>query len=412
MTNTTVLASAAIYNPSSGRDWTAVATNMATARRFHTATLLRQQQQQLQQQGADRRRQLGRNDQRHQRAAVRHPNVDLVDDDRAPRRARGPHGDQARRTATCSSPAADRRRTPLRGRWCSRSRRRARAATWVSRGNMTSARRAHTATLLSTGILATSRQVLVAGGTTAGRRLRDGRALERATTWTATTSAAGDRPGAHGDAAGERPGVGRGRHQRHDHGQRGAGLRPFVRARLHVEQPVHDRLLRRRRLLRHRLPPAATRATWPASVGTCSPKHAAPACRRRQRLHADRHLPGRHLHRRQPGHLHGARTSATPPAPATRRRASCSNPTKADGTPCNDGNACTQTDTCQAGTCTGANPVTCAAPDQCHDAGTCNPATGVCSNPDQGRTARRATTATPARRPTPARPAPAPAPTR
>ena len=53
----------------------------------------------------------------------------------------------------------------------------------------------------------------------------------------------------------------------------------------------------------------------------------------------------------------------------------------ADGTACSDGNACTQTDTCQAGVCTGANPVVCAAPDQCHNAGTCDPASGLCSNP-------------------------------
>lgn len=59
----------------------------------------------------------------------------------------------------------------------------------------------------------------------------------------------------------------------------------------------------------------------------------------------------------------------------------CSNPAKADGAACDDNNACTQSDTCQAGTCTGANPVTCATPDQCHLAGTCNPATGMCSNP-------------------------------
>src|SRR5882724_6754065 len=59
----------------------------------------------------------------------------------------------------------------------------------------------------------------------------------------------------------------------------------------------------------------------------------------------------------------------------------CSNPPKANGTACNDGNACTQTDMCEGGTCTGSNPVTCTAPDQCHDAGTCNPATGMCSNP-------------------------------
>jgi MYXO-CTERM domain-containing protein len=59
----------------------------------------------------------------------------------------------------------------------------------------------------------------------------------------------------------------------------------------------------------------------------------------------------------------------------------CSNPAKADGTSCDDGNACTQTDTCQAGACKGESPVVCAALDQCHDVGTCDPATGMCSNP-------------------------------
>ncbi|MGH7894737.1 MAG: hypothetical protein ACREQL_08715 [Candidatus Binatia bacterium] len=59
----------------------------------------------------------------------------------------------------------------------------------------------------------------------------------------------------------------------------------------------------------------------------------------------------------------------------------CSNPNKADGSSCNDGSACTQTDTCQAGTCTGTNPVVCTALDQCHDPGACNPANGQCSNP-------------------------------
>jgi RHS repeat-associated protein len=59
----------------------------------------------------------------------------------------------------------------------------------------------------------------------------------------------------------------------------------------------------------------------------------------------------------------------------------CSNPAKANGTTCSDGNACTQTDTCQSGTCTGGNPVTCTAQDQCHGVGTCNTSTGACSNP-------------------------------
>src|SRR6185312_3476075 len=59
----------------------------------------------------------------------------------------------------------------------------------------------------------------------------------------------------------------------------------------------------------------------------------------------------------------------------------CSNPAKTDGTACNDGNACTQSDICQNGACTGGNPVICTAQDQCHLAGTCNPSTGTCSTP-------------------------------
>ena len=56
-------------------------------------------------------------------------------------------------------------------------------------------------------------------------------------------------------------------------------------------------------------------------------------------------------------------------------------PAPLNGMPCNDGNACTLTDTCQNGTCTGGSSVTCPLPDQCHMAGTCDPGTGVCSNP-------------------------------
>ena len=59
----------------------------------------------------------------------------------------------------------------------------------------------------------------------------------------------------------------------------------------------------------------------------------------------------------------------------------CSNPAKPNGATCNDGDACTRTDTCQGGACTGADPVACAATDQCHLAGTCNPVTGMCANP-------------------------------
>jgi hypothetical protein len=51
-----------------------------------------------------------------------------------------------------------------------------------------------------------------------------------------------------------------------------------------------------------------------------------------------------------------------------------------DGTACNDGNACTQTDSCQSGACMGTDPRVCTAQDACHVAGTCDPASGTCSN--------------------------------
>jgi predicted alpha/beta superfamily hydrolase len=59
----------------------------------------------------------------------------------------------------------------------------------------------------------------------------------------------------------------------------------------------------------------------------------------------------------------------------------CSNPAKANGSSCSDGNACTQFDSCQAGICAGSKMVTCTALDQCHVAGVCDPGTGACSNP-------------------------------
>lgn len=58
----------------------------------------------------------------------------------------------------------------------------------------------------------------------------------------------------------------------------------------------------------------------------------------------------------------------------------CAQQKKADGAPCDDHDACTQGDTCQAGACTGAKAVVCVAPDACHAAGVCDPQTG-CTHP-------------------------------
>jgi hypothetical protein len=59
----------------------------------------------------------------------------------------------------------------------------------------------------------------------------------------------------------------------------------------------------------------------------------------------------------------------------------CSNPAVRDGTTCDDANVCTQTDTCQGGVCIGANLIICRPIDSCHQAGQCNPNDGLCSNP-------------------------------
>jgi hypothetical protein len=59
----------------------------------------------------------------------------------------------------------------------------------------------------------------------------------------------------------------------------------------------------------------------------------------------------------------------------------CSNPV-ATGATCDDGNPCTQTDTCQSDAgCLGSNPKSCPAIDLCHLVGTCNTSTGACSTP-------------------------------
>src|SRR5437667_3971743 len=56
----------------------------------------------------------------------------------------------------------------------------------------------------------------------------------------------------------------------------------------------------------------------------------------------------------------------------------------ANGTACNDNNACTSGETCENGACgSPTSSVTCTALDQCHVAGTCDPTSGVCSNPNK-----------------------------
>lgn len=57
------------------------------------------------------------------------------------------------------------------------------------------------------------------------------------------------------------------------------------------------------------------------------------------------------------------------------------NGAKPDLTVCDDNNACTTGESCHGGLCNGGTSKTCTASDACHTAGTCDPSTGVCSNP-------------------------------
>jgi cysteine-rich repeat protein len=55
----------------------------------------------------------------------------------------------------------------------------------------------------------------------------------------------------------------------------------------------------------------------------------------------------------------------------------------ANGTRCDDADACTRSDACQGGVCVGSNPVSCSASDACHAPGSCSKASGLCSNPER-----------------------------
>lgn len=59
----------------------------------------------------------------------------------------------------------------------------------------------------------------------------------------------------------------------------------------------------------------------------------------------------------------------------------CTNPAVPNRTPCDDNNVCTQTDVCIAGECMGYDSVECTPVDDCHQAGVCDPASGICSSP-------------------------------
>jgi uncharacterized repeat protein (TIGR01451 family) len=55
------------------------------------------------------------------------------------------------------------------------------------------------------------------------------------------------------------------------------------------------------------------------------------------------------------------------------------NPPKADGSDCDDGDACTRQDGCSSGACVAGDPVVCPPAGSCQLQGTCDPGTGLCN---------------------------------
>ena len=126
------------------------------------------------------------------------------------------------------------------------------SGSWASAGNLGTARQAHTASLFPTSIV-TNGRVLVAGGIERNERAELHRALERDEHLEFGNRDARRGAGAYGDLALDERGARRGRCERLDDAEPGASLRSFSRSQLHLEQPMHDGLLRQRCLLRQRV---------------------------------------------------------------------------------------------------------------------------------------------------------------
>ncbi len=59
----------------------------------------------------------------------------------------------------------------------------------------------------------------------------------------------------------------------------------------------------------------------------------------------------------------------------------CSATASPNGSPCDDGDPCTTSDTCISGVCSAGSPVVCMPAGECREAGVCDPTSGLCSDP-------------------------------
>jgi RHS repeat-associated protein len=193
MTDTAVVASAAIYNPSAN-GWSAVPTNMASARRYHSAVRLSSSNTNFNTKVLI----VGGNS----GGATSVASVQLFNSGTLTwetTTALGTGSEIEGHTATALTTATGNvlitggtrnGATQLGTRLFTIPATGAiTTATWVSAGNMTSVRKAHTATLLASGILPSPQQVLVIGGSNSVGPLNTAEVWTSGTTWTPTTVA-------------------------------------------------------------------------------------------------------------------------------------------------------------------------------------------------------------------------------
>jgi YD repeat-containing protein len=323
MNGTTVINTAAVYDPSSGTGtWTATG-NMASARRSHTATLLA----------------VPGNSTLNNKVLVVGGNsggttsltgVELFD---GTSWATGTALSSAREGQTATALANGNvlvtgglsgttvLATTLLFNAASGS------GTWASAGNMTVGRSAHTATLLPAAIVAVG-QVLVIGGSNGTASQSSAETWDGTSTWTATTAMAT--------------------------AVQGHTATLLSNSAVLIAGGVNGSTT------------TATARTYDPSFGlTCSADSQCTTGFCRNGVCCDT-----------------ACTNACSACNVGGTVGTCT--ALGNGANCNDGNACTLGETCQSGVCTA--PIfttTCAAPDQCHIAGTCVPATGLCVYPNK-----------------------------
>jgi RHS repeat-associated protein len=234
------------------------------------------------------------------------------------------------------------------------------SGTWSSAGTLTSPRQAHSATLLPASVVANG-QVLVAGGSSNGTSSLGSAELWNDTnTWTATSALPAPVRGHTATLLANNAVLIAG------------GLdstAPVNLARIHdasfgLSCTTSDQCTTGFCV---KPPGSATGVCCntactgaceacnnPDSAGTCSPKASGTVCR-------------------------AATGECDVEEKCTGSSAACPvNVWMTDGLTCSDGNGCTESDTCRDGSCAPGAAVVCPVADDCHEAATCEPATGLC----------------------------------